>query len=144
MKYTYNKKVYNIPDEEIDKLVDTWEISINEACEMWLSDNDKIKNETVEEMTKKATKNAITQTIHGAKGEKKERKPREKKENPLKKQIISAILEGIKGIEGKIEVENDEKYINLLVEGRSFTINLVEHSEKKEKKAQPFSFLSVN
>jgi hypothetical protein len=135
MKYTYNKKVYNIPDEEIDKLVDTWEISINEACEMWLSDNDKIKNETVEEMTKKASKNAITQTIHGAKGEKKERKPREKKENPLKKQIISAILEGIKGIEGKIEVENDEKYINLWVEGRSFTINLVEHREKKEKKA---------
>lgn len=144
MKYTYNKKIYNIPDEEIDKLVDTWEISINEACEMWLSDNDKIKNEVVEEMTKKATKNAITQTIHGAKGEKKERKPREKKENPLKKQIISAILEGIKGIEGKIEVENDEKYINLWVEGRSFTINLVEHREKKEKKAQPFSFLSVS
>lgn len=132
MKYTYNKKVYNIPDEEIDKLVDTWEISINEACEMWLSDNDKIKNETVEEMTKKASKNAITQTIHGAKGEKKERKPREKKENPLKKQIISAILEGIKGIEGKIEVENDEKYINLSVEGRNFTINLVEHRPPKK------------
>lgn len=132
MKYTYNKKVYNIPDDEIDKLVDTWEISINEACEMWLSDNDKIKNETVEEMTKKASKNAITQTIHGAKGEKKERKPREKKENPLKKQIISAILEGIKGIEGKIEVENDEKYINLSVEGRSFTINLVEHRPPKK------------
>ena len=144
MRYNYNGKNYNIPDEEIDKLVDTWEISINEACELWLSDNDKISNEVVEEMTKKATKNAITQTIHGAKGEKKERKPREKKENPLKKQIISAILEGIKGIEGKIEVENDEKYINLWVEGRSFTINLVEHREKKEKKAQPFSFLLLS
>ena len=144
MRYNYNGKNYNIPDEEIDKLVDKWEISINEACELWLSDNDKITNEVVEEMTKKATKNAITQTIHGAKGEKKERKPREKKENPLKKQIISAILEGIKGIEGKIEVENDEKYINLWVEGRSFTINLVEHREKKEKKAQPFSFLLLS
>lgn len=140
MKYTYNKKTYLIPDEEIDKLVEKYELSIAEACEMWLSDNDKIVNKEVEEMSKKASKNAITQTIHGAKGEKKERKPREKKENPLKKQIISAILEGIKGIEGKIEVENDEKYINLLVEGRSFTINLVEHREKKEKKAQPFSF----
>lgn len=144
MKYTYNKKSYNIPDDEIDTLVEKYEISIAEACELWLSDNDKIVNETVEEMTKKATKNAITQTIHGAKGEKKERKPREKKENPLKKQIISAIFEGIKGIEGKIEVENDEKYINLWVEGRSFTINLVEHREKKEKKAQPFSFLLVS
>ena len=135
MKYTYNKKTYLIPNEEIDKLVEKYELSIAEACEMWLSDNDKIVNKEVEEMSKKASKNAITQTIHGAKGEKKERKPREKKENPLKKQIISAILEGIKGIEGKIEVENDEKYINLLVEGRSFTINLVEHREKKEKKA---------
>ena len=140
MKYTFDKKVYNVPDEEIDTLMEKYDLSISEACELWLSDNDKIQNEVVEEMTKKATKNAVTQTIHGAKGEKKERKPREKKENPLKKQIISAILEGIKGIDGKIDVENDEKYINLWVEGRSFTINLVEHREKKEKKAQPFSF----
>lgn len=135
MKYTFDKKVYNVPDEEIDTLIEKYDLSISEACELWLSDNDKIQNEVVEEMTKKATKNAVTQTIHGAKGEKKERKPREKKENPLKKQIISAILEGIKGIDGKIDVENDEKYINLWVEGRSFTINLVEHREKKEKKA---------
>ncbi len=135
MKYTFDKKVYNVPDEEIDTLMEKYDLSISEACELWLSDNDKIQNEVVEEMTKKATKNAVTQTIHGAKGEKKERKPREKKENPLKKQIISAILEGIKGIDGKIDVENDEKYINLWVEGRSFTINLVEHREKKEKKA---------
>lgn len=144
MKYTFEKKTYNVPDEEIDSLMEKYDLSISEACELWLSDNDKIQNEVVEEMTKKATKNAVTQTIHGAKGEKKERKPREKKENPLKKQIISAILEGIKGIDGKIDVENDEKYINLWVEGRSFTINLVEHREKKEKKAQPFSFLLVS
>lgn len=143
MKYTFNKKVYNVPDEEIDTLMEKYDLSISEACELWLSDNDKIQNEVVEEMTKKATKNAVTQTIHGAKGEKKERKPREKKKNPLKKQIISAILEGIKGIDGKIDVENDEKYINLWVEGRSFTINLVEHREKKEKKAQPFSFFII-
>ena len=144
MKYTFDKKVYNVPDEEIDTLIEKYDLSISEACELWLSDNDKIQNEVVEEMTKKATKNAVTQTIHGAKGEKKERKPREKKENPLKKQIISAILEGIKGIDGKIDVENDEKYINLWVEGRSFTINLVEHREKKEKKAQPFSFFIID
>lgn len=138
MKYTYNKKTYNIPDEEIDKLVDTWKISINEACEMWLSDNDKIKNETVEEMTKKATKNAITQTIHGAKGEKKERKPREKKENPLKRTIISVLFNAIADNlveENKIDVENAEKYINFTINDRHFTINLVEHREKKEKKA---------
>lgn len=134
MKY----KNYTIPDNEIDTLVDALDISINEACEMWLSDHDMIENETVEELTKKATKNRVTGTIHGAKGEKKERKAREKKENPLKKQIISGIydyfLDEIGHIFDKnttISIRNSEKYIDLEIEGRSFTINLVEHRPKK-------------
>ena len=134
MRYNYNGKNYNIPDEEIDKLVDKWEISINEACELWLSDNDKITNEVVEEMTKKATKNAITQTIHGAKGEKKERKPREKKENPLKKEIISVIYTAIANeitSSANTFIKNDEKYIDFTIGDRNFTINLVEHRPKK-------------
>lgn len=141
MKYTFEKKTYNVPDEEIDSLMEKYDLSISEACELWLSDNDKIQNEVVEEMTKKATKNAVTQTIHGAKGEKKERKPREKKENLLKKEIISAIHyyfsdnNNLNFTINKIEVENPEKYINFTSNGRSFTINLVEHREKKEKKA---------
>lgn len=135
MTYNYNGKKFNVPDDAIDKIMQTYDdISIADACELWLDDNEKIKNAEAEKMTAEAKK--ITRTVHKARSdEKKERKPREKKENPLKKQIISAIFEGIKGIEGKIEVENDEKYINLWVEGRSFTINLVEHREKKEKKA---------
>lgn len=150
MKYTFEKKTYNVPDEEIDSLMEKYDLSISEACELWLSDNDKIQNEVVEEMTKKATKNAVTQTIHGAKGEKKERKPREKKENLLKKEIISAIHyyfsdnNNLNFTIDKIEIENPEKYINFTSNGRNFTINLVEHREKKEKKAQPFSFLLVS
>jgi len=134
MKY----KGYEIPNEEIDKMMDTLDISLEEACETYLFDHDIIENEEVEEMTKKATKNRITSTIHGAKGEKKERKPREKKENTLKKQIISGIhdyfLDEIGHIFDKnttISIRNDEKYIDLEVEGRSFTINLVEHRKKK-------------
>ncbi len=134
MKY----KGYEIPNKEIDKMMDTLDISLEEACETYLFDHDIIENEEVEEMTKKATKNRITSTIHGAKGEKKERKPREKKENALKKQIISGIhdyfLDEIGHIFDKnttISVRNDEKYIDLEVDGRSFTINLVEHRKKK-------------
>ena len=134
MKY----KGHTIPDVEIDKMMDALDISLEEACEMILSDRDIIENETVEELTKKATKNQITSTIHGAKGEKKERKAREKKENPLKKQIISGIhdyfLDEIGHIFDKnttISVRNDEKYIDLTIDGREFTINLVEHRKKK-------------
>lgn len=138
MKYTYNNTVYNIPDEEIDKAVEKLDCSIVEACEMYLADKDIISDETVEELTKNATKNRITSTIHGAKGEKKERKPREKKENPLKKTIISGIhdyfLDEIGHIfpkDTKISIRNDEKYIDLTIKDREFTINLIEHRKKK-------------
>lgn len=131
-------KNFNIPDKEIDKMMDTLDISIAEACEMYLSDHDLIEDKTVEELTKKATKNRITATIHDAKGEKKERKPREKKENPLKKQIISAICVGFNDenwlfdeVIDDFVIKNDEKYIDFTVNGREFTINLVEHRPKK-------------
>ena len=76
-------------------------------------------------------------TIHQAKGEKKERKAREKKENPLKKEIISIIYKAIFTELNDIHsiiVTNDEKYIDLMVGNREFTVNLVEHRPKKEKK----------
>jgi len=130
MKYTIQNKTYNIPNEEIDKLTEALDISIAEACEMYLSDHDLIVNETVEELTKNATKNRVTATIHSAKGEKKDRKPREKKENPLKKEIISKIYSVLKDFDNVI-VTNDEKYIDFSIENRDFTINLVEHRKKK-------------
>lgn len=130
MKYTIKNKIYNIPNEEIDKLTDALDISIAEACEMYLSDHDLIVNETVEELTKNATKNRVTATIHSAKGEKKDRKPREKKENPVKKEIISKIYSILKDFDN-VTVTNDEKYIDFSIENRDFTINLVEHRKKK-------------
>lgn len=134
MKY----KGHNIPDAEIDKLMDKLDISLEDACETILCDMGVEEDETVEELTVKAQKNKVTSTIHNAKGEKKEKKAREKKENPLKKQIISAICDGIYA---KLDtfgtnnvnysVRNDEKYIDLVVNSREFTINLVEHRQKK-------------
>lgn len=135
MKYLVNGKSYEVPNDEVNKLVDSLEISIAEACELWLSDHDVIENETVEELTKNAQKNRITATIHSAKGEKKERKPREKKENPLKKEIIQYIYDCFKAkynINCLISVTNPEKYIDLTIDGREFTVNLVEHRKKKE------------
>ena len=137
MTYKYNGKSYTIPDAEIDALVDSLDCSIAEACEAYLFDHDLIESEEEKKMTETAKKNRITHTIHNAKGEKKERKPREKKENPLKKEIISAIFKGIndfldtKDEEFSVLVTNDEKYIDFSISGREFTVNLVEHRKKK-------------
>ena len=138
-----NGRTINIPDKNIENLQKNLNISYNEAVYTWLVDEDYIQDDTVEELSEKAKKNRITATVHQAKAEnseKKERKPREKKENPLKKQIISGIhdyfLDEIGHIFPKdttITVKNDEKYIDFVIEGRKFTLNLVEHREKKGK-----------
>lgn len=133
MKY----KNYTIPDHEIDKLMESLDISITEACEIYLTDHDLATNDTIEELTAKAKKNKVTNTIHGAKQEKSARKPREKKENPLKKQIIEMIHSQLLDILPEIDenvnifVRNDEKYIDFTVKEREFTVNLVEHRPKK-------------
>ena len=135
MKYTYNKVTYIIPDNEVDKLMDSLDISLAEACEMWLCDNDKIKDAKQEELNETAKKNRITATIHSAKGEKKERKPREKKVNERKKEIIQALFSGIVAniaTDSKVIIRNDEKYIDFVLDGFEYTVNLVEHRPKKK------------
>lgn len=138
MKYELdNGRTINIPDKDIERLQESLKISYNEAVYTWLVDEGYFEDETVEELTEKAKKNRITATVHQAKSEnsaKKERKPREKKENPLKKQIIAAIFAGLcNNLDENtvIDVKNDEKYIDLSVNGLDFTINLVQHRAKK-------------
>ena len=130
-------KGHNIPDEEIDNLMNKLDISLEEACETILADRDVIINETVEELTKKAQKNRVTVVIHDAKGEKKARKPKERKENLLKKELIKTIFDGIvekMGDKTEFSITNPERYIDFTLNGKNFTISLTEHRPKKEKK----------
>lgn len=138
MKYELdNGRTINIPDKDLENLQKKLHISYNEAVYTWLVDEEYISDPTVEELSEKAKKNRITATVHQAKStnsQKKERKPREKKENPLKKQIIEAIYAGIADnitVDDKIIVTNNEKYIDFSVNGLEFTVNLVQHRPKK-------------
>ena len=136
MNYILNNRTIKIPDKDIQNLQKTLELSKEEAIETWLSDNDYISDETVEKLTKKAKDNKITGKIHGAKAEtaKKERKPREKKVNTVKQDIIRTIFFALQqeyGDFSEITVTNDEKYIEIVRPEGNFTINLVQHRPKK-------------
>lgn len=140
MKYILpNSKEVNIPDKDLENLQNCLDISKEEAIHTWLVDNDYESDAEADKLTEKAKKSGIMHTIHGAKStnsEKKERKPREKKENPLKKQIIEAIYAGIAdniAVDDKIVITNTEKYIDFSVNGVNFTINLVQHRPPKAK-----------
>ena len=120
---------FNVPDVEIDKLMDNLDISLAEACELWLADNDKIVNEEQEEIDKKA-KNAPRRYEQGAKERKKAEKVRKVDENKgeLLKIIQNALANS--GICADF-VQNNEVTLDFTAFGDDFTVKLTKHRKKK-------------
>ena len=128
MKY----KNFEIPDNYIDKMIDTLNISIGEACEMWLVDNNKIK-ETQEQkqLTQKAKENNVKNVGYSEK----ERKPstRTIKFDDNKIFLIKLLEQALLNSEIKCNIENAQKTISFNYQGDSYSINLTKHRPKKEK-----------
>lgn len=59
------------------------------------------------------------------------RKPREKKVNPVKKEIISVINEALSAKFENVSIENDERVVNFTVNDEKFSVTLTQHREKK-------------
>ena len=134
MNYTFNDKIIIIPDKEIDKLINSLEISKQDAIDLWLSDNGYEINEEQEALTKKAKDNKITATIHKAEGKTKERKKVERKPNPDKESLIAAMadfLNDLEGVDG-VQVTNIGKLIEFNFNGKSMKIDLIEKRVKKD------------
>lgn len=129
MKY----KGFTISDKIIDEMMEKdKELSLADACDLYLYDKGLIDNAEADELTATANKNRITQTIHEAK-ETTERKKttRVKKENPTKQEIIKTLYEAIANKYDNVTITNNEKYIDFTIAEDEFTINLVMHRKKK-------------
>lgn len=135
MEYKTKKgKKVNIPDDEIDTLVDKLDLSIAEACELWLEDNDLQVNEEQEELDKKAKASRITATIHEAKATK-ERKERKvvRKEDTTKENIIKALAERLEELATEVKIENVGKLITFKLGEDSFKLDLIRQRKPKAK-----------
>lgn len=135
MEYKTKKgKKVNIPDDEIDTLVDKLDLSIAEACELWLEDNDLQVNEEQEELDKKAKASRITATIHEAKATK-ERKERKvvRKEDTTKENIIKALAERLGELATEVKIENVGKLITFKLGEDSFKLDLIRQRKPKAK-----------
>lgn len=135
MEYKTKKgKKVNIPDDEIDTLVDKLDLSIAEACELWLEDNDLQVNEEQEALDKKAKASRITATIHEAKATK-ERKERKvvRKEDATKENIIKALAERLKELATEVKIENVGKLITFKLGDDSFKLDLIRQRKPKAK-----------
>ena len=123
-------KDINISDKEIDKLVDTLGISVEEAIQIWLEDNDYEVNEEVERLTKQAKDNKITATIHGAQ---KVRTKREvvRKEDPDKEWLIQQLADTLGKLGISYKVTNIGKIIEFEYNNNSYKIDLVKRRPVK-------------
>lgn len=134
VKTKKGKKV-DIPDDELDKLVDQLDISLAEAIDLWLTDHDLETNEEQEQLDKKAKDNRITATIHEAKADKpkKERKV-VRKEDTTKEGIIKALAEKLEELATEVKIENVGKLITFKLGDDNFKLDLIRQRKPKAGK----------
>lgn len=128
MKYKIGKATYEIPDNEVDKLVDNLEISINEACELWLADNGKLDNQEQDELDK---------SVQGSKRRyerAKDRKPavKERKVDENKKELLEIIQKALESVENlAVTGQKTETELYFEYENDKYTVKLTKHRPKK-------------
>ena len=135
MKYEFNGKVLNIPDEEIKLAMKNLDCTEDEAIEMWLEDEGYIDNPEQLELCKKAKENRITATIHeahGAKTEKKQSKPRTVKISDEKQSLFAEILANLKENHENVEILKENKLIQVKINEKVFKIDLIEQRKPKK------------
>lgn len=135
MKYEFNGKVLNIPDDEIKLAMKNLNCSKEEAIEMWLEDEGHIDNPEQLELCKKAKENRITATIHEAhsgKAEKKQSKPRTVKISEEKQELFKEILEILAENHENVEILNENKLIRVEINDKLFKIDLIEQRKPKK------------
>ena len=134
MKYIVGKKEINVPEEEIEKLMDSLDISEDEAVQTWLFDNDYIENEEEAKLTKKAKDNRIMATIHEAKSDKpRAKRVVEKKEDVVKEDIIKRTAEMLAAIAENVKITNVSKILEFDLNGDHFKFDLVRQRKTKNK-----------
>lgn len=134
MTIEVNGKSVHIPDAEIANSMAKLDLSKDEAVQMWLEDNDYCENEEVEILTQKAKENKVSR---GAKSEKAlaktDRKPRERKPDLEKEEIITALSEFLveKGYTF-VEITNKSKIIEFNIGENHYKLDLIRQRTQKK------------
>lgn len=135
MKYTLpNGKTVNVPDSEIKSYMLKYELSENEAIQLYLEDEDLLENAELEELDSKAKKVKIN---HGAsavdKTEKKEKKPRTVKISDEKQQLFNNIYHFlVETYGGSVDILKENKLLTLKVGEKTFKVDLIEQRPPKK------------
>lgn len=129
MTYTLaNGKTINIPTAEIEKSMKNLELTKEEAIQMWLEDEGYEENAEQQALEEKGK--AVK--VSGKAEERKPRKPRERKPNMEKRELIDLLAQFLinRDITDAV-VSNPEKTIDFSVGENHYSFSLICHRPPK-------------
>lgn len=137
MKYEYNGKTLNIPDEFIQNAMKNLSIDEDEAIQLWLEDNDYEVNEEQMALDAKAKANVKVANIVKARAaepaKKKTQRERVKKEDPTKEGVIAALAKALPELANaeNVTIVNAGKLITFTIGEDTYKLDLVRQRKAK-------------
>ena len=137
MKYEYNGKTLNIPDDFIQNAMKNLSIDEDEAIQLWLEDNDYEVNEEQMALDAKAKANVKVANIVKARaadpGKKKTQRERVKKEDPTKEGVITALAKALPELANaeNVTIVNAGKLITFTIGEDTYKLDLVRQRKAK-------------
>lgn len=127
MKYDFNGKILNIPDNELEKLEKNLDIPRNEAIQCWLDDNDYTESAEAAELTAKAKKNVKR---YEKSDKKRKTSPKVRKVDEEKKYLLSLVNTLLEGLKIQTIMKNEAE-ISFNYGENSYTFKLIKHRPPK-------------
>ena len=137
MKYEYNGKTLNIPDDFIQNAMKNLSIDEDEAIQLWLEDNDYEVNEEQMALDAKAKANVKVANIVKARaadpGKKKTQRERVKKEDPTKEGVIAALAKALPELANaeNVTIVNAGNLITFTIGEDTYKLDLVRQRKAK-------------
>lgn len=137
MKYEYNGKTLNIPDDFIQNAMKNLSIDEDEAIQLWLEDNDYEVNEEQMALDAKAKANVKVANIVKARAaepaKKKTQRERVKKEDPTKEGVIAALAKALPELANaeNVTIVNAGKLITFTIGEDTYKLDLVRQRKAK-------------
>lgn len=128
MKYTTAQgAVYNIPDEEIDKIVNGLGCNLSDAISVWLTDHAKEVNPEQEALDQKANQQKIKH--NAATGITRARSSPQRKENPEKRNLVAALTQFLEQYEGaeNVKIKKPEREVAFKLGENEYSLTLTCH-----------------
>lgn len=137
MRYTLeNGKIINISDKDIENKMKLFELTKEEAIQLWLEDNDYLVNEELEELDAKAKKVKIDHGAQATKPRKKSEKPRTVKVSDAKKEFFSQLSQFLTDFSAEnnanCTILKENKLFQVEFGGEIFKLDLIQQRKPKK------------